>query len=65
MFEQADRLAKEGTVEALHNQLTAIPFSAGKKLIKKHLELKHQSRWAAGDGCRRSEKLMRYPLPGW
>jgi hypothetical protein len=34
-----------------------------KKLIKKHLELRHQARWAACTGCRQSKILMRYPLP--
>jgi ribonuclease HI len=46
--EEADRLAKEWASEVPPNQFTAIPFNVGKKkLIKKHLELKHQARWAA------------------
>jgi hypothetical protein len=36
----------------------------GQKLIKKHLELEHQARWAACAGCQQSKMLMRYPLPG-
>jgi hypothetical protein len=36
--EEADRLAKEGATEVPSNQFTAIRFSVGKKLIKKHLE---------------------------
>ena len=58
--EEADRLAKEETIEVLLNQFTAIPFCVGKKLIKKQLELRHQGRWAACTGCRQSKMLMRY-----
>jgi ribonuclease HI len=36
---ESDRLAKEGTTEVPPNQFMAIPFSVGKKLIKKQLEL--------------------------
>ena len=57
--EKADRLTKEGATEVPPNQFTAIPFSVGKKLIKKQLELKHQARWAACTGCRQSKM----PLP--
>jgi hypothetical protein len=45
--EEADRLAKEGTIEVPPNQYTAIPFSVGKKLIEKHLEVEHHFRSAA------------------
>jgi hypothetical protein len=45
------------------NQFTIIPFSVGKKLIKKQLELKHQGSWAACTGCRQFKVLMRHPLP--
>jgi ribonuclease HI len=41
---EADRLAKEGAVEVPPTEFTVIPFSTGKKLINKHLELKHQAR---------------------
>jgi hypothetical protein len=41
---RADRLAKEGEIEVPPNQFTAIPFTVGKKLIKKQLELRHQAR---------------------
>jgi hypothetical protein len=60
--EKADRLAKEGSTEVLPNRFTSIPFSAGKKLIKNHLDLRHQARWAACADCRQSKMLMRYPL---
>ena len=56
--EEADRMAKEGAVEVPPNRFTAIPFSVGEKLIKKHLELQHQ----ACTGCRLSKMLMRFPL---
>jgi ribonuclease HI len=55
---EADRLAKEGAAEVPPNQFTAIPFSVCKKLIKKHLELKHQARWAACTGCWQSKMLI-------
>jgi hypothetical protein len=61
--EEADKLAKEGAIEVPPNQFTAIPFSVGKKLIKKPLELRHQARCTAYTGCQQSEVLMRYPLP--
>jgi hypothetical protein len=61
--EEADRLAKEGAIEVPLNQFTVVPFSVGKKLIKKQLDLRHQARWTACTGCRQSEVLMRYPLP--
>jgi hypothetical protein len=31
-----------------NTQFTAVPFSAGKRFIKKHLELTHEAKWAAG-----------------
>jgi hypothetical protein len=62
--EEAVRLAKEGAFEVPPNQVTVIPFSIGQKLIKKHLELEHQARWAACASCRQSKTLMGYPLPG-
>jgi ribonuclease HI len=49
--EEADRLAKEGAVEVPPDQFAAIPFSAGKNLIKKQLEQRHQARWTACTGC--------------
>jgi ribonuclease HI len=49
--EGADRLANEGVIEVPPNQFTAIPFSVGKILIKKYLELKRQARWTACAGC--------------
>jgi hypothetical protein len=55
---------KEGAIEIPPNQFTALPFSAGKKLIKKHFELNHQAIWAACTGCRQSEMLMGCLLPG-
>jgi hypothetical protein len=61
--EEADRLAKEGAVEVPPNQLTAIPFSVGKNLIKKQLEQTHRARWTACSGCRQCKVLLRYPLP--
>jgi hypothetical protein len=61
--EEADRLAKEGAIEVPPNQFTAMPFSEGKKLIKKQLELGHQAIWAACTGCQQSKMLMRYLLP--
>ena len=45
--EEADRLAKEGAVEVLPNQFAAIPFSAGRNLIKKQLEQRNRARWTA------------------
>ena len=60
--EEAARLAKEGTTEVPPNQFSTVPFNAGKKLIKKHLEQRHQARWAACTGCPRYKMLMRYPL---
>jgi hypothetical protein len=42
--EESDRLAKEGTAEVPTNQYTAIPFSVGKKLIKKQLEQRHPAK---------------------
>jgi hypothetical protein len=60
--EGADRLAKEGAIEAPPNQFTAVPFSVGKKLIKKQLGLRHQARWTACTSCRQSKMLMGYPL---
>jgi ribonuclease HI len=42
--EEVDKLAKEGATEVPPNHFTAIPFSGGKKLIKKQLELRHQAR---------------------
>jgi ribonuclease HI len=42
--EEADRLAKEGTVEVPPNQHTAILFSVDKKLIKKQMEQKFVAR---------------------
>jgi ribonuclease HI len=42
--EEADRLAKEGAIEVTPNQFTAIHFSVGKKLIKKHLEVQSTKR---------------------
>jgi hypothetical protein len=60
--EEADRLAKEGAVEVLPNQFAAIPFSAGKNLIKKQLEQRHGDRWTACTGYRQSKVLMSYPL---
>ena len=59
---EADRLAKEGAIEVPPTQFTARPFSAGKKLIRKQMELKHQARWAACTGCQ-FKMLMRYCLP--
>jgi hypothetical protein len=56
--EEADRMAKEGAVEVPPNRFTAIRFSVGEKLIKKHLELQHQ----ACTGCRLSKMLMRFPI---
>jgi hypothetical protein len=44
--EEADTLAKEGTIEVPSVQFTAIPLSVGTKLIKKQLEIRHQDRWA-------------------
>ena len=41
----------------------AVPFSVGKKLIEKHLELRHQVRSTACTGFWQSKMLMRYPLP--
>jgi hypothetical protein len=61
--EQANRLAKEGAIEVSPNQFTAIPFSVGKKIILKQLELRHQARWTACTGCRQTKVLMRYPMP--
>jgi hypothetical protein len=61
--EEADRLAKEGAIKVPPNQFTAIPFSVGKKLIKKQLELRHQARQTACTSCRQSKMLMIYPLP--
>jgi hypothetical protein len=40
----ANRLAKEGATEVPPKHFTVVPFSVGKKLIKKRLELKHQAR---------------------
>jgi ribonuclease HI len=40
-IEEVDRMAKEGAMQVPLNQFTGIPFSVGKKLIKKQLELKH------------------------
>jgi hypothetical protein len=54
--EEANRLALEG--------FSAIPFRKGKKIIKKHLELKHRARWASCTGCRQSKMLMSYPVHG-
>jgi hypothetical protein len=62
--EEMDRLTKEEAIEVPLNQFTAIPFSVGKKLIKKQLELEHQARWTASANRRQSKMLMRYPLPG-
>jgi hypothetical protein len=59
--EEAERLAKEGAIKVAPKQYTTMPFSVGKKLIKKQLELEHQARWAACTGCRQSKMLMRYP----
>ena len=42
--ERADRLATEGPIEVPPTQYTTIPLSAGKKLIKKQLELEHQAK---------------------
>jgi ribonuclease HI len=39
--EEAEKLAKEGTIKVPPNQFTAIPFIVDKKLIKQHFELKH------------------------
>jgi hypothetical protein len=61
--EEADRLSKKGATEVPPNQFTALPSSAGKKLIQKHFELNHQAIWAACTGCQQSEMLMRFPLP--
>jgi hypothetical protein len=61
--EEADRLAKEGAIEVPPNHFTAIPFSVGKNLIKKQLELRLPVRWTACTGYRQSKVLMRYPLP--
>jgi hypothetical protein len=55
--EEADRLTKEGVIEVPPNQFSAITFTAVKKLIKIHLELKHKARWAACTGCRQSKML--------
>jgi hypothetical protein len=62
--EEADRLTKEGTNEVPRNPNSTMPFSVGKKLNKKQLELEHQARWAACAGCRQSKMLMGYPLSG-
>jgi hypothetical protein len=62
--EAVKRLDTEGATAVPPNQFTAIPFSVGKKLIKKHLELKHLARWATCTGCQQSKMLMRYPLLG-
>jgi hypothetical protein len=62
--EEGNILAKGGDIEVSLNQFTAVPFSVGKKLIKKHLELQHQVRWAACIGRRQSKMLMRNPLHG-
>jgi hypothetical protein len=43
-------------------QTAVIPFSVGKKLIKRHLQLDHQPRQNACTGCRQSKTLMVYPL---
>jgi ribonuclease HI len=43
--EEADKLAKLGVTEVPPNQFIAISFSVGEKLIKQHLELKHEARW--------------------
>ena len=56
--DEADRRAKQ----APPNQFAAIPFSVGEQIVTKHLELKHQARWAACTGCRQSKVLMSYPL---
>ena len=44
--EQADRLAKEGTIEVPPDHFITVPFSVSKTLIKKQLELEQQDRWA-------------------
>jgi ribonuclease HI len=61
--EEADRLAKERAVEVPPDQFAAIPFSAGKNLIKKQLEQRHRDRWTACTGYRQSTVLMSYLLP--
>ena len=45
------------------SQTAVIPFSVGKKLIKRHLELEHQAKWDACIGYRLSKILMGYLLP--
>ena len=61
--QRGSTLAKEGAIEAPLNQCTTRPFSGGKKLSKKQLELKNQAKWTACTGCRQAKMLMRYPLP--
>jgi ribonuclease HI len=49
--EEADRLAKVGASEVATNHFAAISSSAGKNLIKKQPEQKHQAKWTACTGC--------------
>jgi hypothetical protein len=53
--EEADKVAKEGATEVPPNQFTAIPFSVGRKFIKKPLERQHQERWATCTNCQQSK----------
>ena len=63
VWKEADRrLVKEEAIEVPPNQFTDVPFSVGKKHIKKQLELEHQDRQAACAGCWQPKMLMRYPL---
>jgi hypothetical protein len=54
--------AKEGAIKIPPSQNTAVPFGVCKKLIKKHLELKHPARLVASAGCRQFKTVMRYPM---
>lgn len=61
--EETDRLAKEEDTRVPLGQITDIPFSVHKKLIKTYLEFEHQARWDACTGCCQPKTLMRYHLP--
>jgi Ribonuclease HI len=61
--EEADELGKEGINQFHSDHTFAIPFVAGKEVIRSHLRQEHLNRLKACLGCRQSKTLKREPLP--
>jgi hypothetical protein len=57
-------LAMEGAIAVPLSQTADTPFSAGAKLVDRHLELEYDATCDACTGCHQFKTLMRYPLSG-